>query len=457
MKKTIALILIGLITALSFVGCGTNEETSSNAEASNQSVTTTSVATATSTTTSKKSSSSKATTSKKPVKSSKVETAKASSEEERKYTEREKVYYGLDPEMYSIGLKNEGNSARIAALMKKAEKGGSYKIAVLGGSISEGSLATIKELSYGYLVCEWWKETFPNADFEFVNAGLGATTPEMACYRLETDLLSYKPDFVVVDFAVNEDNDMYNTYSALLYRILSQKNSPAVMSIDFTRCADREKCEKYSVYEKDKSIPNKGMTQAVEEYDIPAMSYHNYIWTKMGKGVIRWEDVNGDYIHPKDNGHRTAASLIICYLKKVMEKLPASPKITAPKKPQSSAYLNLKYLTNTTSGVSVKGGFTANSNAAPRYRGWNYTFTSAASTLVVPVPANKSVKIFMCFDSNAKGKITVTDSKGNSQVIVQSDAKNPTLVDVGSMSGKITLTANMETGGFSIYGIGLEI
>ena len=152
-----------------------------------------------------------------------------------------------------------------------------------------------------------------------------------------------------------------------------------------------------------------------------------------------------------------AANLITCYLKKVMENLAKeSTKITAPQKPETTAYLNLGYVTNTAKGVTLKGGFTAGANNTASSRGWTYNATSDESTLVIPVPANKSIKIFMSFKDGSQGQITVTDTSGKTKSIDSSAAKTPTLVDIGSMSGKITLTPNMESGGFTIYGIGIK-
>lgn len=365
-------------------------------------------------------------------------------------TSKEKIYYGYDPDLYKLGLKNEGNSARIAALMKKAQKGGNYKIAVLGGSISGGAGATSLYSSYGNLICEWWSANFPNANFEFVCAGLGSTNPEMACYRIETDLLKFKPDFVVVDFNVNTylDDNLETTYPTLLYKILSQKNSPAVMSIEFTHCDKNN----YSV---SKYVSSGKIASAVKAYDIPTMSYHNYIWKKIKSRALSWLDIGYDYIHPNDNGHMVAANLINSYLKNVKDNLKKAPtKITTPKKPENTDFINLGYVTNTAKNVSYSGGFSASSNTSPGTRGWSYVATSEPSALTVPVPTNRGVRIFMSFNGSSSAGITVKDSKNKSVNIFCSQAQTPTLVDIGKMEGKITIETTEETVNFTIYGVG---
>ena len=397
--------------------------------------------------------SSKPTSSKKP--------SKTSSEDdyyEITYTDEEKIYYGLDPDLYKLGLESKGNSSRIAALMQKAKKGGNYKIAVLGGSISRGAGTSNKFFSYGNLVCEWWKDNFPNANFEFINAGFGATNPEMACYRMQEDLLNYKPDFVVVDYTVNTylDNNVASTIPTILYKILSQKNSPAVMYIHFTNCV-RDKYEGIGICQKPSGGIPYGIEKALKEYDIPTMSYHNYIWDKLDSGKLKWENIGADYIHPNDNGHMIAANLITAHLKEVLNNLSKySGKITAPQKLKDTSYLNLGYILNNSNGVTMSGSFEKRSGQYADGKGWGYTASSKASALTIPVPENKSIKVFMSITSGSTGDITVTDSNNKTYTIRSNAASTPTLVDIGKMSGKITFTPNFTNGGFVIYGIGVN-
>ena len=65
---------------------------------------------------------------------------------------------------------------RLKNLMKRAANGESLVIGFLGGSITQGSLSSTPKTCYAYLVYEWWKKSFPNAAFSFVNGGIGGTT-----------------------------------------------------------------------------------------------------------------------------------------------------------------------------------------------------------------------------------------------------------------------------------------
>ena len=49
---------------------------------------------------------------------------------------------GVTDKMYGRAIMNEGNQARIAAAMKKAQNGEEITVGVIGGSITQGSLAS---------------------------------------------------------------------------------------------------------------------------------------------------------------------------------------------------------------------------------------------------------------------------------------------------------------------------
>ena len=69
-----------------------------------------------------------------------------------------------------------GNWSRIKKLMQRAAAGEEIHIGFLGGSITQGSLATAPENCYAALVYRWWEETFPQSHFSYINAGIGGTT-----------------------------------------------------------------------------------------------------------------------------------------------------------------------------------------------------------------------------------------------------------------------------------------
>ena len=88
------------------------------------------------------------------------------------------------------GIANVGDVSRMKEVMARAKRGERLVIGFIGGSITQGSLSTTPQTCYAYRVYTWWKETFPQAEFVYCNAGIGGTTSEFGAARVGTDLLA---------------------------------------------------------------------------------------------------------------------------------------------------------------------------------------------------------------------------------------------------------------------------
>ena len=128
---------------------------------------------------------------------------------------------------YENGIKNIGNTAKLKDVFRRAENGEALTIAFLGGSITQGSLASKPELCYAARVFKWWEETFPKAKFTYINAGIGATDSQFGCARAAEDVLVYEPDVISVEYAVNDENTPHymETYEGVVRKILSAKRA----------------------------------------------------------------------------------------------------------------------------------------------------------------------------------------------------------------------------------------
>lgn len=207
---------------------------------------------------------------------------------------------------YEDGILFKGNNARLKSLMKRAEKGGSFTIGFIGGSITQGSVATRDELCYAYRVFEWWVNTFPNAKFRYVNAGIGATDSQFACARVEDDLLSYNPDFVITEFSVNdEDNEHYlETYEGLLRRVYGHDSGPAVVTMNNVFYESGRNAEAQHV-------------RLAKYYDIPSLGVRPTVYKAVADGNINARDITPDDLHPNDEGHALVAGQITYFLTQI--------------------------------------------------------------------------------------------------------------------------------------------
>ena len=200
------------------------------------------------------------------------------------------------------------NMTRLKNLMKRAAHGESLVIGFLGGSITQGSLSSTPETCYAYLVYEWWKQSFPKATFSFVNGGIGGTTSHYGGARAWKDVLCYRPDFVTVDFSVNDDaNEFFEeTYEGTLRRLLAAPSAPAVVVLNNVFYDTGKNAQEYH-------------NRIASHYDIPHVSIKDTIYPHVESGEIVRADITPDNLHPNDKGHRLVADEIC----KLLESLKA--------------------------------------------------------------------------------------------------------------------------------------
>ena len=188
---------------------------------------------------------------------------------------------------------------RLKNLMKRAANGESLVIGFLGGSITQGSLSSTPETCYAYLVYEWWKKSFPNAEFSFVNGGIGGTTSHYGGARAWKDVLCYRPDIVTVDFSVNDDaNEFFEeTYEGTLRRLLAAPSAPAVVVLNNVFYDTGKNAQEYH-------------NRIADHYGIPHVSIKDTIFPDVESGKIVRADITPDNLHPNDKGHRLVADEI---------------------------------------------------------------------------------------------------------------------------------------------------
>ena len=123
---------------------------------------------------------------------------------------------------------------RLKQLLRRAAAGEELTVGFLGGSITQGSLSSTPETCYAFRVYRWFVRTFPQASFHYVNAGIGGTSSHYGVARAVTDVLMYQPDFVVVDFSVNDLKVPFRqeTYEGVVRKLLAWPSHPAVVLLN---------------------------------------------------------------------------------------------------------------------------------------------------------------------------------------------------------------------------------
>lgn len=205
------------------------------------------------------------------------------------------------------GVAVRGSWARLKACMQRALAGESLTIGFLGGSITQGSLASDDKLCYAYRVFQWWQEKFPEADFSYVNGGIGGTSSHYGGARAQKDVLAYAPDVVIVDFSVNDEAERFfmETYEGVIRKLLAAESHPAIVIMNNVFYDDGHNAEDFH-------------NSVGAYYGIPCISMKKAIYPMIGAGIYKAPELTPDNLHPNDLGHEYVADTICCFFDKVL-------------------------------------------------------------------------------------------------------------------------------------------
>ncbi len=211
---------------------------------------------------------------------------------------------------YKAGICNRGNLYRLKQVMKRAVNGEELTIGFIGGSITQGSLASNEFLCYAYKVFSWWKENFKSARFNYVNSGIGGTTSHFAAARVDSDLLNLSPDVVFVEFSVNDESDVHflETYEGLVRHIYQSQTAPAVILIS-------------NVFYDTGANAQLQHSKVARRYQLPLISMQSAIYPAVRDGKIESSDISPDNLHPNDMGHELVASVVNFFLDRTMQEI----------------------------------------------------------------------------------------------------------------------------------------
>ena len=328
--------------------------------------------------------------------------------------------------IYEASVISEGNRSRITVAMRRAQKGENVTVAAIGGSITEGEAATSVANQYVTLVADWWKKTFQKSQITYVNAGIGATDSILGASRVKKDVLTQKPDFVLVEFAVNDTSDsiMQEAYDGMVRQILKSEKSPGVMLLFM---ADNQ----YHNVENSEIIIG-------AKYQLPMISFREamlYRYKTENKSIA---DYLADVDHPTNEGHKQIAALIIHELESVYASLDKISTTIPPlaASPTDGRFGYTTWISPVNAPVSNTGWVKANGVFAHYNQGWTTTKKGA----VISYNITGSVIYFV--------SLYQTDRRAG-KVGVDIDGKRVAVIDAdfaGGFSTHIHLDSVLNTG-----------
>ena len=202
----------------------------------------------------------------------------------------------------------------LAKVMQKASQKEPVTIAVIGGSITQGTISNgssdssvIEKKCYADIFFSWWEESFPETEFTFINAGIGATDSYLGVHRVTADVLDKEPDLVLVEFAVNDSNTNFykKTYDNLVRVIAKNEKEPAILLLFMAQTNGASAQQNQSII---------GF-----QYALPMVSYGNVMKEMLSSGKYDEKELSGDTVHPSALGHAITGEILWKYLNSIYE------------------------------------------------------------------------------------------------------------------------------------------
>ncbi len=210
-------------------------------------------------------------------------------------------------EMINHSLYQKGNPARIQKLLKKAKSGEDVYITYIGGSITQGAGANpINTECYAYKSFMEIKYLLGDTDnIHFIKAGVGGTPSQLGMIRFERDILrdgAVTPDLVVVEFAVNDEQDETkgDCYESLVRKALNLPSKPAVILL-------------FSVFADDSNLQER-LIPVGKRYDLPMVSVKNAVtpvFYERKDRILSKHQYFYDMFHPTNLGHTIMADCLV--------------------------------------------------------------------------------------------------------------------------------------------------
>ena len=203
---------------------------------------------------------------------------------------------------------------------EKVKKGDSVTVVYFGGSITAaGGGWRDQSLS-------WLQKRYPKARIGQVNAGVGGTGSDLGAFRCRRDVLTYKPDLVFVEFAVNDGGNIPRIEATMEGIVRQIWRNDAGTDICFVYTVSGNMLDTVEAGHLWPSML--AMEHIAEHYGIPSiqMGMVAVDMVKQGKMIFNGKPADypgqlvftGDNVHPNTHtGHRLYAEAVARSMEKM--------------------------------------------------------------------------------------------------------------------------------------------
>ena len=224
--------------------------------------------------------------------------------------------------MIAKAIVSPGNNARMKAVLEKIKNGKAVKMAIIGGSVTEGAGPANFTDGYAYQFYRALKAKYAPGDgknLSFNNAGLSGTGSLVGVVRYQTDVVEIcggAPDLLIVEFAVNDNGDVIcqRTFEAIVREALTANPECAVIALYCTASYGNTAEQKKPV---------------ADFYSLPQINMLPVVKEAIANKLFTNEQYLTDYAHPTFEGHQFMCDCLMGLVDK-LDKAKADTPVPVP-------------------------------------------------------------------------------------------------------------------------------
>lgn len=175
-------------------------------------------------------------------------------------------------------------------VLARAHAGKPLRVVTLGGSITQAG---------GGWIGPWLREQFPAAPIAVHNAGMSATGSSLGIFRLDRDVISFQPDLVIIEYAVNDgglsDEGAIRYVESIVVRLKSLRHPPAIVFLEAAARGVRS--------------PERHQRVAAH-YGLLDVDLQMAVDQRLAEKGQDWSALMSDNVHPNEAGHALYAQTI---------------------------------------------------------------------------------------------------------------------------------------------------
>ena len=215
-----------------------------------------------------------------------------------------------------------GTNARMQKVLAKVRRGDKVKIAVIGGSVTEGAGPADFKDGYAYQFFRAFKAKYAPGDgsnLSFNNAGLSGTGSLVGIVRYEEDVVKVcggNPDLLIIEFAVNDNGD-----------VLCQRSFEAIIRKAMLANPDCAVIAMYAVASYGNTATQK--KPVADHYLLPQINMMPVVNGAIANKTFTKEQYFTDYAHPTYEGHQFMCDCLMTLVDK-MDKAAKDSEVHVP-------------------------------------------------------------------------------------------------------------------------------